>query len=276
MFEAVSHRRILALGSQEFVHKCACLLNEHRSGWGNPIYVLPPHCNICVTIRATGRLVDKPHVLQHCSVEHVLGFDETRESAREASIEVWKPVLKLLPINYVAKIFHLIHPRSTEIGEPRPGVSSLLKIGGGSRVPKPVGDTYILVNLRVESALERSEFSSYRERHHLLMPIILASVENYCIPNGEERGEYRETTCDKGLKIVDEVAPAVATALPFNNSRLPKENNEHCCSSNRRPQKNGNRLFESNIHRLPLTHFTGHHTSHFLQQLQSQPVGLAT
>lgn len=275
MFEAVSHRRVLALGSQEFVHKCACLLNEHRSGRGNPFYALPPHRNIFVTIRATRWVVDIHHVLQHCAGEPVLGIDETRKSAREASIEVWKPVLKLLPIDYVAETFHLIHPRHAEIGEPRPAISFGLNIVGGRRVPKPVGDTYILVNLRVESALERLQFSSDRKRHHLLVPIILASIENDCIPNGEERGEYRKTTGDKGLKIVDEVAPDVATALPFNDTRLPKENDEHCGSSNRRPKKNGNRLFESNIHRSPLTHLTGHHTSHFLHQLQSQPVGLA-
>ncbi|NSZ08245.1 hypothetical protein G6M14_17860 [Agrobacterium tumefaciens] len=274
MAVATHHTAIFQAHSFEFGFQRFGVINEVERVTNNIVvsYVPPKF----VITSATSF----PHINEHIVVflDHSFQAGEAalkhRKCSREPSVEVRQGIRELLPLRYFMDAANISPVRFYNVAKPSPirFARFIHRIIVGT--PEVLDCLFHIMQLRVQSSLERSNLSSDSKCHYLLMAFMLSPVDLDCRPYRQESCDDCQPTGDKRLEVINEISPTIACLT--GNSAWEAENDwQTDCDSDHQTGQYPQTLLVQLRQRFPLTPFNSCERSHFSNSFGSSKGGAA-
>lgn len=106
----------------------------------------------------------------------------------------------------------------------------------------------------------------------IIVTLLLSFIDETRLHDSECSGSKRQYTREKRLKIIEDIAPAIASALPVNNPRFTKEDGWQDCRAKNDASQNPELCYVITRHRVSPNVTTRLNNMHFLGSAGS-PVG---
>lgn len=199
---------------------------------------------------------------------------EHRKCSRQPAVEVRQSIHELLSLRYFIDAASRIPVRFYEVAEPSPIRSARFIHWIVVGTPEALDCLLHIMQLRVQSSLQRSNLSSNSERHYLLVAFMLSPVDLDCRPYRQESSNDCQPTGDKRLEVENEISPAIAR-LTSNSSREPENNWKTDCNRDHQTSQRPQALFLQLRHSFPLMPLNSFERSHFSSRFESSKRGAA-